>query len=148
MKSAPETPVTRLMIEPALTVEMNQAAAEVRAAMERRGLRFAVVCQAGRVTAVLDRMTLNRQLAAGRRSLRVRDVVHPVMACLRPEATALAAARLMHATGSAAVPVVDEHHHLIGLVTADALTADALTGTRRPAAGSPAAGSPAAGSPA
>jgi len=118
---APDTPVTRLMVEPAMTVGMNQAAVEVRAAMNRRGVRFAAVNQGGRITAVLDRLTLSRRLAAGGRDLRVRDVVCPGMACLRPEATALAAARLMHITGSAAVPVVDEHHHLIGLVTADSL---------------------------
>ena len=121
MNAAPDTLVTELVTEPALTVGMNQPAEEVRAAMNRRGVRFAAVSQGGRITAVLDRITLSRRLAVAGRRLRVRDVVHPGMACLRPTATALAAARLMHVTGSAAVPVVDEHHHLIGLVTADAL---------------------------
>ncbi|HEY3261177.1 MAG TPA: CBS domain-containing protein [Pseudonocardiaceae bacterium] len=123
MNTAPDTPVTQLVTGPAMTVDMNQAAAEVRAAMNRRGVLFAAVCQDGRVTAVLDRRNLNRQLAAAGRWLRVRDVVHPGMACLRPTATVSAAARLMHITGSAAVPVVDEHHRLIGLVTADAVAA-------------------------
>jgi CBS-domain-containing membrane protein len=121
MNAVPDTPVLQLIASPVMTVGMNQAAAEVRAAMNRRGARFAAVSQDGRITAVLDRVALNRQLAVAGRTLRVRDVVHPGMVCLRPEATALAAARLMHITGSAAVPVLDEHHRLIGLVTADAL---------------------------
>jgi CBS domain-containing protein len=129
-----DIPVWQLVTGPAITVEMNQAASEVRAAMNRSGLRFAAVCQGGRVTAVLDRRILNRWLATADRTLRVRDVVHPGMACLRPEAPLRAAARLMHITGSAAVPVVDEHHHLLGLVTADALTAAVQPeGTRAPA---------------
>lgn len=121
MNATPDIPVTQLVTVPVLTVEMNQAATEVRAAMNRRGERFAAVSQGGRITAVLDRLTLNRQLRDAGRELRVRDVVNPGMACLRPTATAVAAARLMHLTGSAAVPVVDEYHHLIGLVTADTL---------------------------
>jgi CBS domain-containing protein len=121
MNAAPDTPVGQLVTSPVMTVGMNQAAVEVRAAMNRHGARFAAVSQGGRITAVLDRLALNRQLAVAGRSLRVRDVVYPGMACLTPEATALTAARLMHITGSAAVPVVDEHHRLIGLVTADAL---------------------------
>ena len=122
MDATPRTPVSELVSGPVLTVGMNQLAGEVHAAMSNRGLRFAAVCQGGRVTAVLDRRTLNRQLSAAGRGLRVRDIVHPGMACLRPEAPAVAAARLMQITGSAAVPVVDEHHHLIGLVTMDDLS--------------------------
>lgn len=119
----PDLPVRLLVAEPAMTVEMNQAASEVRAAMNRRGHRFAAVSQGGRVTAVLDLRVLNRRLAAAHRALRVRDVVYPGMACLRAEAPLRAAARLMRVTGSDAVPVVDEHHHLLGLVTAEALSA-------------------------
>ena len=126
MNVAPDTPVTRLLTEPVLTVEMNQSAAEVRAALHHRGIRFAAVSQGGRITAVLDGLILHRRLSAGGRALRVRDVVTPGMACLRSTATALAAARLMRITGSAAVPVVDEHHHLIGLVTADAIAPDTV----------------------
>jgi len=123
MKATPDSPVMNLVSEAVLTVGMDQAAEEVRAAMNRRGLRFAAVSQGGRITAVLDRLTLGRQLAVAGRRLRVRDVVHPGMACLRQDANVAAAARLMRITGSDAVPVVDEHHHLIGLVTADALAA-------------------------
>ena len=121
MNTTPDTPVTQLLTDAVLTVDMNQAAVEVRAAMNRRGVRFAAVSQGGRITAVLDRQSLNRRLSADGRHLRVSDVVHPGMACLRSTATATAAARLMQVTGSAAVPVVDENRHLIGLVTADAL---------------------------
>jgi CBS domain-containing protein len=116
-------PVRQLVTEAVMTVEMSQSASEVRAAMNRRDLHFATVCQGGRVTAVLDRRTLDCRLATAGRRLRVGDVVHPGMACLRPEAPLRAAARLMRVTGSDAVPVVDEHHHLLGLVTRDALTA-------------------------
>jgi predicted transcriptional regulator len=118
----PDLPVRQLVTGPAMTVEMDQAASEVRTAMNRRGHRFAAVCQGGRVTAILDRRTLNRRLATADRNLRVRDVVHPGMPCLRSEAPLRAAARLMHLTGSAAVAVLDQHHHLLGLITADALT--------------------------
>ena len=121
MDVTPDTPVALLVSEPALTVNMNQAAVEVRAAMDRRGVRFAAVRQGGRVTAVLDRQVLNRRLSAAGYNLRVRDVVNPGMACLRPSASVLAATRLMQLTGSAAVPVVDERHRLVGLVTADRL---------------------------
>lgn len=115
--------VAHLIAEPAMTVGMNQQVHEVLAAMKRRGVRFAAVDQGGRITAVLDRRTLNRRLAAVRRVLRVRDVVVSGMACLRADAPAEAAVRLMRITGSAAVPVVDEHHHFIGLVTSDAVAA-------------------------
>ena len=118
----PEGSVMPLVTASALTVGMEQPADEVRAAMNRRGVRFAAVSQGGRITAVLDRRTLNRRLAVSGRRLRVRDVVHPGMSCLRQDASVAAAARLMRITGSAAVPVVDERHQLIGLVTADALT--------------------------
>lgn len=119
MNATPDTPVIQLMTAPVLTVDMNQPAVEVRAAMDRRAVRFAAVRQGRRITAVLDRHVLNRRLSAAGYNLRVRDVVLPGMACLRPSATALAAARLMQVTGSAAVPVVDERHQLAGIVTAD-----------------------------
>ena len=100
----PEGSVMPLVTASALTVGMEQPADEVRAAMNRRGVRFAAVSQGGRITAVLDRRTLNRRLAVSGRRLRVRDVVHPGMACLRQDASVAAAARLMRITGSAAVP--------------------------------------------
>ena len=121
MKPASETPVIRLATEPYLIVDMNQTAAEVRATMNSRNVLYAAVSQNGRITAVLDRRTLNRWQPTASRGLRIRDVVHPGMACLPPTATAAAAARLMRVTGSAAVPVIDEHHRLIGLVTAHGL---------------------------
>jgi len=132
VNATPDTPVTRLLTDAVLTVDMNQAAVEVKAAMNRRGVRFAAVSQGGRITAVLDRLSLNRRLAGSGIRLRVSDVVHPGMACLRSTATAAAAARLMRVTGSAAVPVVDENHHLIGLVTADALPGVPSAADRRP----------------
>lgn len=119
----PAIPVSDLVTRLVMTVGMDQPAVEVRAALTRRGMRFAAVRQGGRITAVLDRQTLNRRLAVAGRLLRVRDVVHPGIACLRADATAAAAAQLMRATGSEAVPVVDEHHHLVGLVTAEAVAA-------------------------
>lgn len=117
----PQATVGTLLTAPVMTVGMNQTVTEVRTALNRRQLRFAVVSQGGRITAVIDRLVLDRHLANRARRLLVRDVVHPGMACLRADAPAAAAARLMHITGSAAVPVVDEHHHLMGLVTADTL---------------------------
>jgi CBS domain-containing protein len=89
--------------------------------MVRLGLRFVAVSQGGRVTAVLDREHLARRLiSAGlrHRQLFVRDVLHPGMACLPASAPIEAAARLMRTTGSSAVPVLDESHHLVGLITA------------------------------
>lgn len=113
--------IAAMVTAPVLTVGMNQPTDEVRAAMRRRGVRFAVVDQGGRITAVLDLLAMSHPPPNGRRRQLVRDVVHPGMVCLRADATPQAAARLLRVTGSAAVPVVDEHHHLLGLITADDL---------------------------
>ncbi|HEY0639488.1 MAG TPA: CBS domain-containing protein [Pseudonocardiaceae bacterium] len=105
-----------------LVVGMNEGAAQVRAALHHRGERYAVVRQGHRITAVVDRATLDRLLAARPRGLvLVRDAVHPGLHCVRPETAAATAARLMRATGSGALPVVDERHRLVGLLTLSAL---------------------------
>lgn len=132
MTMTPDISVAQLVTHPTMTVEMNQLADEVRTAMNRRGVRFAAVCQGGRVTAVLDHATLDQRLAVGDRKLRVSDVVRPGMACLRKEAPAYAAVRLMRITGSAAVPVVDKHNRLVGLVTADTLRPGGMAATPPP----------------
>ncbi len=123
--TSPNTTVSRLVHGPAETVGMNDLVEVVHASMLRHRKRFVAVLQGGAVTAVLERAHLASRLAAdpskasGCRRLRVRDVVHPGMACLPGNASLDAATRLMRATGAAAVPVLDEHHRLLGLVTAE-----------------------------
>jgi CBS domain-containing protein len=122
-------PVSQLVTGARVTVGVDEPIERVYALMVRDGQRFVAVCQGGRVTAVLDREHLARRLiAAGlrHRQLFVRDVLHPGMACLPASAPLGAAAKLMRATGSSAVPVLDESHHLVGLVTAKDV-ADALS---------------------
>jgi CBS domain-containing protein len=119
-------PVARLVAGNAVTVSADEPIERVYALMGERGERFVAVRQGRRITAVLDRESLRTRLAAPRRQLRVRDVVRPGMACLPPDAPVYAAATLMRVTGSAAVPVLDESHALIGLVTAEDV-ADALS---------------------
>jgi CBS-domain-containing membrane protein len=104
---------------------MDDLVEVVHASMLRQRKRFVAVLQGSAVTAVLERAHLASRLAAdpakatGRRRLQVRDVVHPGMACLPGDAGLDAAIRLLRATGAAAVPVLDEHHRLLGLVTAE-----------------------------
>lgn len=117
--------MARLVAGVAVTVGTEEPIEWVYALMAERGVRFVAVRQGTHITAVLDREHLRARLAAAKGQLRVRDIVHPGMACLPADATAEAAARLMRATGSAAVPVLDESHQLIGLVTAQDVT-DAL----------------------
>jgi len=122
-------PVAQLLTDARVTVGIDEPIEQVYALMVRLGQRFVAVNQGGRVTAVLDREQLaQRLIAAGmrHRQLFVRDVLHPGMACLPASAPLEAAMKLMRATGSSAVPVLDESHHLVGLVTAKDV-ADALT---------------------
>lgn len=121
--------VAQLLTDAKVTVGVDEPIEQVYALMVRLGQRFVAVAQRGRVTAVLDREQLaQRLIAAGlrHRQLFVRDVLHPGMACLPASAPLGAAMKLMRATGSSAVPVLDESHHLVGLVTAKDV-ADALT---------------------
>jgi len=118
-----DTPVARLVHGSPVTVGMDDLAVVVHEAMRKRRRRFAAVVQGGSVTAVLDRAKLANRLASApgkeETKLRVRDVVHPGMTCLPGSATVDAANRLLRATRSAAVPVLDEHHRLLGLITAE-----------------------------
>jgi CBS domain-containing protein len=121
-------PVARLVTHATVTVGIDESIEQVYALMIRLGQRFLPVSQGGRVTAVLDREQLAKRLAVAgsrRRQLFVRDVLHPGMACLPASAPIEAAAKLMQTTGSSAVPVLDESHHLVGLITAKDI-ADAL----------------------
>lgn len=110
-------PVAELVAGAAPTVGADEPIESVYGRMVEHGARFVAVRQGDRITAVLDREHLRQRLATARRQLLVRDVLHPGMACLPASAPAAAAARLMRVTGSAAVPVLDESHRLIGLVT-------------------------------
>jgi CBS domain-containing protein len=121
-------PVAQLLTDVKVTVGPDEPIEQVYALMVRLGQRFVAVCQGGRVTAVLDREHLAKRLIAAvlqHRQLFVRDILHPGMACLPASAPLGAAAKLMRATGSLAVPVLDESHRLVGLITAKDL-ADAL----------------------
>jgi len=129
-------PVAQLLTDAKVTVGVDEPIEQVYALMVRLGQRFVAVSQGGRVTAVLDREQLVlRLIAAGlrHRQLFVRDVLHPGMACLPVSAPLGAAMKLMRATGSSAVPVLDESHHLVGLITAKDI-ADALNDARPPGA--------------
>jgi len=117
-----------LVTESKVIVGLDEPIEQVYALMVRLGQRFVAVSQGGRVTAVLDREHLARRLTAAglrHRQLFVRDVLRPGMACLPASAPLGAAARLMRVTGSSAVPVLDESHRLVGLITAKDV-ADAL----------------------
>lgn len=115
--------VADLVTSDVLVVGMNQPAVEVQAALARRHARFAVVRQGTRVTAVVDRATLDRVAVVGSSDTLVRHVVHPGMVCVRADAAVTVAAWLMQRLDSGALPVVDEHHALLGIVTAGALAA-------------------------
>lgn len=114
--------VGQLVAGSTVTVGMDEAIEQVYALLIRNSRRFAVVCQGSRATAVVDREHLLDRLAAANRSasrpLLVRDVVHPGTPCVRSGLPVGEVASLMRATGSSALPVVDERHHLLGLVTA------------------------------
>lgn len=123
MGAAPNATITvaRLVRAEPVTVDLDEPIERVYELMIRNRARFVAVRQGRRISAVLDREHLKQRLAAATRQLRVRDVVHPGMACLPAHATPDAALNLMRITGSAAVPVVDEAHCLIGLVTSQDL---------------------------
>lgn len=128
MMASASVQVAQLLTDAKVTVGVDEPIEQVYELMVRLGQRFVAVSQGGRVTAVLDREQLAQRLVAAglrHRQLFVRDVLHPGMACLPASAPLGAAMKLMRATGSSAVPVLDESHHLVGLITAKDV-ADAL----------------------
>jgi len=120
-----ELPVSAVMRRDVPAIAPGQTLSTAAGLMRRTGCHhLPVVRDDGRCIAVLDELTVARRLRADSGATIVADVLERrPRAGVRPEAPVSAAARGILLNGTGAVPVVDRHGALVGLLTAGDLLA-------------------------
>ncbi len=111
--------VEELMTPIVMTLGENDTVARAAEDMEQGGFRHMPVVNAqNQVVGIVSDRDVLRALAgpAGSKRRLVEVMTHPVLV-LRPEAPAHRAAELMLQCKIGALPVVDEHRELVGLIT-------------------------------
>lgn len=130
-------PVRRLvaadvMSAPTVSIPPTTSVWAAWSTMTASGLRHLVVASADGCLGVVDDRTLFAQWPMGPLALRrhsVRELVRPVTTCVLPDTDLQVVARVMVDESVDAVPVVDAHDQLVGIVTgSDLARAVALGG--------------------
>jgi CBS domain-containing protein len=130
-------PVRRLMAAdvmsaPTLSIPPTSSVWTAWSMMMHAGLRHLVVATGEGCLGVIDDRTLFAQWPMGPLALRrhsVRELTRPSTTCVLPDTDLQVVARVMVDEGVDAVPVVDSHDQLVGIVTgSDVARAVALAG--------------------
>ena len=132
------TPIVQLIDRDAVTVEVGRPISEAFRALSGGRFHHLPVVDDGRLIGILssvDLLRLDAAVNAGEdatlleildRSYRVEDLMHTDIITVSHRATVADAARLLSAGGFHAVPVLDSHDRLLGIVTTTDLIAHML----------------------
>ena len=121
-----DTPVTHIMITDPITVEIGQGVADARRALSSERFHHLPVLERGKLVGIISLTDLLRHSIADddgpttrfvEQHLTLTDLMQPKLVTVSHRASIGEAARLLSAGGFHALPVVDEHEHLRGLVT-------------------------------
>ena len=114
-----ETTVADVMAVRLITVEPTDSLLSAWELMARGEIHHLPVVVHGRCVSILDDRLVASSLAnlLSRPRRRVADVMPPRVHCVLRDTSVRRAAEIMHEERSTAVPVVDEHMNLLGLVT-------------------------------
>lgn len=128
--------VREVMSAPVITVPPGASLWRAWSTMFELGLRHLIVTEAGHCVGVIDDRTLFSQWPMGPLALR-RNTVDGLMrtrvSCTLPDADLAEVAEVMIADGVDAVPVIDEHGRILGILTgSDIAQAVARYGVSRP----------------
>ncbi len=130
MSITAELPVSRIMTPKPTTVAPNDTMDTVRQLLEKGGFHHLPVVEGGKLVGLIsytDYLRLIRNVFSNPQEIRanervlhatlVKDVMTEHLLCLAPDDTVEAALRIFKANQFHSLPVVDEHQHLLGIVT-------------------------------
>ena len=121
-----DTPVTHIMIADPITVDIGQGIADARRALSTERFHHLPVLERGKLVGIISLTDLLRHSVADdqgpttrfvEQHLTMTDLMQPQPVTVSHRASVGEAARLLSAGGFHALPVIDEHEHLRGLVT-------------------------------
>ena len=112
-------PVSRLEPTPPRAVDRSATVADAVALMRRAGVGCVLVCDGGRLVGLFtERDLMCRVLAVGKAlTLPVIDVMTPAPETVRPKDSIRLAVRRMRAGGHRHLPVVDDDHRPLGVLS-------------------------------
>lgn len=125
-----ELPVSRIMTSKPITVAPNDTMDKVRELLEKEGFHHLPVVEHGKLVGLVsytDYLRLIRDVFNNSQEARVnerllnatlvKEVMTEHLLCLSPDDTVETALRIFKANRFHSLPVVDEHKHLLGIVT-------------------------------
>ncbi len=125
-----DLPVSRIMTAKPTTVAPTDTMDKVRLLFEKGGFHHLPVVEGGRLVGLIsytDYLRLIRNVFSNQQEVRtnervlqavlVRDVMTEHLLCLSPDDTVETALRIFKANQFHSLPVVDQHMHLLGIVT-------------------------------
>lgn len=123
------TTVQTIMTPDVVTVSMDDSVAQVRELFHRHGFHHLLVVDSGKAVGLISDRDLLRNISpfVGKVAERAQDAfclqrkAHQIMTrsliWIPPETPVRGAMGLMLAHGITCLPILDEHHHIIGIIT-------------------------------